>query len=435
VRGSPEYKAAAYLLLPLMWVNLTAGENHWAILGLGVGQLLYWIIIGLGWYVAFRSPYQKIATAMLLCAFALRPMEAIGDGVVANVLRLGALAGVFTIAGAWIYGRDPNFLHRQLVVFLGLCVPIMLLQILGVSSFVLGWSTAFLDDQTVRISERDLGTFRDVPLYPTLLVAREDLIFSLAQGRPGGLMHANNIISIFVSIAVALNLVIPRSSRLRAGDLIITAAAVLAMSKMVFALQALLYVGVLLFAPMERKVLTLKLFFVFGIGFCLYYLLFPGLLQLNLSEEVFRVSFMLRLLGVLNAIGVESVGAFLFDQALLIGRAYREDENYSDVAALLSSDVAIPALLAIGAAGLLYLYRMRQMGFGNSWGYAAFLFVCVATQFAVPFTAAASFQLLLGLALFPLFPHLWRNRIPARKSSLQTHRPSTSTSSMLIARQ
>jgi hypothetical protein len=424
VGRSPAYTAAVYLLLPLMWVNLTVGENKWAIFGLGIGQMLYWAIIGLAWYVAFRSPYQRIATAMLLSAFALRPLEAMGDGVAAHALRLGALAAVFTIAGAWIYGRDPHFLHRQLVVFLGLCVPIMLLQVLGVGSWVMFWSTSYLHDPNIQdLSE--VGTFMEFPLYPTLFVDFDNVIFSIGQARPVGLMHASNILSIFLSIAVALNLVIPRSNRLRVGDLIITTAAVLAMSKMVFALLAMLYVGALLVAPMERKVLALKLLCVFAILGSVYYFLFPGLLQVNLSEDMVRVSVLLRLLGVLTALGIENVGSFVYDQSQLIGRSFDEENLYSTVALLLASGAAIPALIAVGAVGVLYLYRLRQMRFGNSWGYAVLLLVCVATQFAVPFATAASFQLILGLALFPLFRRLWRDRIPTGKSVLQHHGPAT----------
>jgi hypothetical protein len=399
-----------------MWVNLTVGENRWDILGLGVGQVLYWIIIGLAWYVAFRSPYQRIATAMLLVAFALRPLEAMGGGEAVHALRLGALAGVFVVAGAWIYGRDPRFLHRQLVVFLALCVPIMFLQVVGASSLVMGWSTAYLNDPSGVMDESEVGTFMELPMYPTLFVGYDDLIFSIGQARPVGLMHANNILSIFVALAVALNLVIPRSARLRPGDLIITAVVVLTMSKMVFALLAMLYLGAILFAPAERKVLTLKLLCVFAVGIWVYYVLFPGLLQSNLSEDMVRVSFMLRLLGVLNAVGVENVGAFLYDQQQLIGSTFNEDESYSTVALLLSSSAATPALVAMLAVGLLYLHRLRQMGFGNAWGYAVLLLVSAGTQFAIPFASAASFQLILGLALFPLFRRLWRDRVPVRKA-------------------
>jgi hypothetical protein len=414
VDRAPVYTAAVYLLLPLMWANLTAGENHWAIFGLGVGQLLYWIIIGLAWYIAFRSPYQKLATAMLLLAFALRPIEALSGSVVIYAVRSGALAVVFTVAGAWIYGRNPHFLHRQLVVFLGLCVPLMLLQIVGVGSWVMGWSTAYLDDPSSFMDASQVGTFMDVPLYPTLFVGYDDLVLSIAQARPAGLMHANNVISIFVAIAVAVALVIPRSARLRAGDLIVTAAVILTMSKMVFALTAMLYVGALLFAPAERKVLTLKLLCVFASGFWVYYVLFPGLLQSNLSEEMVRVSIMLRLLGVLNAVGIDNLGVFLSDQSQLIGRAFNEEESYSTVALLLNSGVALQAFVALGVGGVLYLLRLWQMGISNSWGYAALLLVCAATQLAVPFAAASSFQLILGLALFPLFRRLWRDSIPVQ---------------------
>jgi hypothetical protein len=403
------YTAAVYLLLPLMWVNLTVGENKWEILGLGIGQALYWVIIALGWYITSRSPYQRLATCMVLLAFALRAVEVMGGGVAAYALRIGALGTVFAVAGAWVYGRNPHFLHRQLTVFLALCVPIMLLQILGVSSFFMGWSTGYLHDPTI-MDEADVGTFMEVPLYPTLFVASEDLTFSIGQARPVGLMHSSNVLSIFVAVAVALNLVLPRSARLRASDLIITAALVLTMSKMVFVVAAVLYLGALMFAA-PRRVLALNLLGVLAAGIGLYYLLFPGLLQSNFSEEMVRTSIMLRLLGVVNAIGIANVGSFLYDQQQLIGSAFSEDESYSSVAVLLNSGFVMPALAALAVGGLFYLYRMRQMGVGNAAGYAVILFVCAATQLAIPFVAASSFQFMLGLAMFPLFRKLWHGHV------------------------
>ncbi len=421
---SPVYDAAARLLLPLMWVNLTAGENHWDILGLGVAQTLNWINIGLAWYLASQSPYQRFATAMLLCAFALRPMESLSGAEFVQVLRTGALGVVFIIAGACIYGRNPDFLRKQFVVFLALCVPIMFLQVLGVGSWVMGWSTGYLHDPAA-MDESEVGTFMNIQLYPTLFVGLGDLVYSIGQARPVGLMHSSNVLSIFVAFAVALNLVILRSSRLRAGDLVVTAAVVLTMSKMVFVLLVLLYAGAILFAPAVRKVLALKLLCAFAVGMALYFLLFPGLLLANLSEEMIRTSIMLRLLGVLNAVGVANLGAFLSDQSELIGAAFSDDESYSMVAILLRSGVAIPALAAMGAAAIVYLYRMKQMGFGTASGYAVFLFACMATQFAIPFVAAASFQLVLGLALFPLFTLLWRDRVPSRDAAPHAALPAT----------
>lgn len=407
------YKAAVYLLLPLMWLNLTAGENHWEVFGLGLGQLLYWVIIILGWYVAWHTPYRLVATAMLILATGLRVLQVLDVSDLVEVLRVVALAFVFVIAGAKAYGEDPNFLHRQLVVFLALCVAIMVLQVLGVSQFVMTWSTGYAHDPELMLTE-EIGTFREVPLYPTLFVGSEQLQFGIGQARPVGLMHSSNVLSIFVAVGVAVNLCIQRSSRLRLSDLVVTAAVVLTMSKMVFIIALLLYVASAVLGIPARRLLGLKLILALVIGVGIYYLLFPGLLLTNFSEEMIRTSFVLRLMGLVSAIGLNDMVTLLYDQQELIGSAFQEDEAYSGVALLFTSRIMLPALAVMAAMSFLYLYRIRKM---KGWPvnlYMSVVFVCALTQFAVPFAAASSFQFIMGLGLLPLFGKLWPARMRQR---------------------
>lgn len=400
------YRLASYLLLPLMWVNLTTGENRWEIFGLGIGQLVYWIIIVLGWYVSWHTPYRLFATGMLMFAMAMRVFEALGGGDMVTALRIAALAVVFVVAGAKIYGRDPDFLHRQLVVFLGLCVAVMVLQVLGVSQLVMAWSTGYAHDPSLMLEE-EIGTMREVPLYPTLFVAYEDLQYGIGQGRPVGLMHSSNVLSIFVAVAVAINLCIERSSRLRVSDLVVTAAVVLTMSKLVFAVTAFLYLFSIAFGFPARRRLGLQLTFVLALGIGVYYLLFPGLLMANFSEDMLRTSIILRLMGLVTAIGFDNVAMVLYDQQLLLGSQFQEDHDYSSVAMLLRSQIVLPALFMMGVGFLFYLRRVRKMKGLPVNLYMTVTFVCALTQFAVPFAAAASFQLMMGLGLFPLVRKLW----------------------------
>ena len=60
------YKVGKHLLLPLFLINITTSANRWPLLGISIGQALYWVIIGLAWYVASRSPYRRLATVALL---------------------------------------------------------------------------------------------------------------------------------------------------------------------------------------------------------------------------------------------------------------------------------------------------------------------------------------------------------------------------------
>ena len=107
-------------------------------------------------------------------------------------------------------------LHKQLVIFLALCLPVMFLQILGVSSLLMGWNTEYAHDTSI-LDIDELGTFKDIPLFPTLFVGIDDLNYSIGQGRPVGLLHSNNVLSIFVSIAACLNLVIKGVSLTNVG--------------------------------------------------------------------------------------------------------------------------------------------------------------------------------------------------------------------------
>ncbi len=403
------YKIALYLLLPLMWVSLTTGGNEWEVLGVGIGQIVYWVMIVLAWYVAARSPYQLFATVMLLFAMTLRMMEVLTDSEALYALRVAALAAMFVIAGARLYGANPFLLRKQLVVFLALCVPVMFLQILGVSSFLMGWNTGYAHDPNILALE-EIGTFKEIPLYPTLFVGIEELHYSIGQGRPVGLMHSSNVLSIFVVFAVALNLTVPRTSRLTISDLVITSAVVLTMSKMVFAITLLLYVGSLLSGRSDRRYFAAKLTMALGIGILAYFLLFPGLLAANFSREMIWTSILLRLLGLMHAVGIDDIVNLFQDQLSWIGSIYKEEEGYSGVAALLSSGMAIPALILTFAVGVLYGYRVWQMKGWPVSVYVVPLLVCVLTQFAVPFVAAPSFQLIVGFALFPLLTKL--RRIP-----------------------
>lgn len=401
----PLYAAAAYLLLPLMWLNITTGENRWEVLGIGVGQIVYWVMIGLGWYIAYRSPYWLVATVMLAVAVSSRLVEFGGGGEAAYAIRVAALAVIFIIVGASIYGRNPFLLHKQLVVFLGLCAVIMILQILGVSSLLMGWNTGYAHDLSI-LDMDEIGTFKEVPLYPVLFVEIDELQYSIGQGRPVGLMHSSNILSIFVAAALVLNLGIPRTSSVRVSDIVLTVVAVLTMSKMVFVIAILAYACTFLFGARAKKRLAMKLTISFAMATLLYYFLFPGLFVANFSEEMIWTSILLRLLGIMHVIGIERY-AFFYDQQQLIGAIYREEESYSAVALLFKSDMLVPAIALMLLVSLVYAFRVWQMQAWPAMMYVVILLVCVATQFAVPFALAPSFQLIAGFGLFPLFRKLW----------------------------
>ena len=406
------YKVSTYMLLPLILINHTVSESNWILFGIKLGAILYAVTIVLALYVGLRSQYRGLITTMIVLAIVMRLLAALGGTESLREVGFAALAIVFAVAGAMMYGRNPFLLHKQLVIYLAICIPIMLLQILGVSSLLMGWNMGYLDDYDLGMTLDEFGTFREVPLYPTLFVGIDDLVYSVGQGRPVGLMYGSNPLSIFVSIAIAINLAIPRTSRIRFSDIVVTGAVVLTAGRLVYGTTILLYLWFLIFGVRERRLLVLKLIIVFAIVLLLYYILFPGLFIANFSKEMMMVSIMLRLVDLLRAVGLynffDSTGqlsALAFDYKPSF--VYEVHEGYSSVATLIRSKLLIPSLFVIIAGSILYVYRVRNMISRPAMVYVVTLMACVLTQFGVPFVKAGSFQLIMGFALFPLFKKMW----------------------------
>jgi hypothetical protein len=222
-------------------------------------------------------------------------------------------------------------------------------------------------------------------------------------------MYCSNPLSFFVSIAAAINLAIARTSRITFSDIVVTVAIVLTMSKLVFGITALLYLGFLVFGVLKRRLLVLKLIAVLAIVMSLYYILFPGLFIANFSEGMIMTSIMLRLMDLLNALGIGNLSDQLIELAYIYrpSHVYVIGEGYSTVATFLRSELLIPSLFVVITGVALYVYRARSMITWPTMVYAVTLLTCIVTQFAIPFAAAASFQLILGFALFPLFKKIW----------------------------
>ena len=401
------FKFSRYLLLPIMLVNLTIAENLWKIFGFPMDLGLYLVTICLAFYVGLCSPYRKVVIAIFFVAIFARLFFTLGGFELAHIVSFASLAIIFIIAGAILYGRNPLFLHKQLTIYLGLSLPIMLLQILGVSSFFMGWNTGYLHDPLV-FSLEDIGTFKEFQLYPTLFVGIDELIYSYGQARPVGLMHGSNPLSIFVSIAIALNFSIARTNRLTYSDLIITTVTMLLMSKMAFFITFILYFGALIILPAKRllalRLITLCLFIL-----SLYYILFPGLFMVGFSSGMVMEAIAYRLLDILRALGVENEYALIGTQLSVSNGFTIEGKSFSSISLLLKSKIMFELLFVLMTVAVIYLLRLRMMvrSLRQVTVYLTVLFACVLTQFAVPFVTATPFQLILGFAMYPLFKRIW----------------------------
>lgn len=392
-----------------MLLNLMVAENMWTVFGLRPAVLIYGLTIAIAWHIGTTTRYRPLVTGLLTLFIIMRLLGALEANSLILDLALFPLAIIYIVAGATIYGNNPKLLHRQLVLYLALSIPVMIVQILGISPLFMAWDTSFLDDTSSQLSASDIGSFKDLPLYPTLFVEEANYYHSISQSRPCGLMYNPNPLSVYVAIAIAINLVIVRSSRLRFSNFVIIVASVLTMSKLVFGTIIVLYLAALLLGSAPLRIRALKLIAVFLLTVATYYFFFPGVFLANTSEEMIGISIQLRLLDLMRSLGLES----FFPQIMDLGDIYKpytkhvvSEEGYSTFGILLKSKWSILSFFLLVAGLVLYWVKIRRMAPRSTIVYIATLVAIIITQFAVPAYAASLFQLLLGFALFPLFSKL-----------------------------
>jgi hypothetical protein len=271
------------------------------------------------------------------------------------------------------------------------------------------WNTDYAHSPEI-LDLSELGTFKFIPVYPTLFVGTNELYYQIGQGRPNGLLHSNNILSIFVVITVGLNLITSKSTRFRYSDLIVMCMLTLVMSFMAFSVTLMLYIYCILNGGRIYRIKATKLFAAL-LGFlALYFVFFPGLFQVNFGEAKFFMSFLTRGLDLANSLGFANFNDIFSDQLLLIGDAYNEEAKYSQFSVILKSRYM--GLLLIGFITTIFIFIRGYRYFKKKTAlsireFNIFLFCCLFSQFGIPYMAAPAYQFILGFAFYPLLKKYW----------------------------
>lgn len=401
-------KAAKNLLFPLLFVNITTSANNWAILGIGIGQTLFWVIIGLAWLVCLQTPYRRVSNIALVLSLLIRGIELFSESLLLHGLRVALMAILFVIAGAKIYGQNPALIHKQLIIFLALCIPVMLLQISGTDSFFLSWG---LESNPDIFDYDKIGTYQKIPVYPTLFVSQENLYCTVGQSRPVGLLYSNNPLSVFVAIAAGLNFALPKELRIKYSDIIVSLSLVLTMSLLAFAMTLLIYAFFMAFGTILEKRRSIKLVSLLALILFLYYLFYPGLFLNNLSQGKLMSSILIRGLDLAHSLGITFSSSFYYDQIQFLGNNFKEEESYSLYSQIFKSALAFPVIGIILLLMISYYRRVISIKRSKETStliYSVTAIVCVLSNFAVPYAYAPSFQLILGFALSPMFIKMWK---------------------------
>jgi hypothetical protein len=398
-----------YILLPLFLINITTSANTWAILGISIGQIFFYILIAVTTAVVVLTPYRNFGLILLAFSFLFLFISLFTQSVLCDGLRVVSLGVLFMLAGARIYGDNPMLLYKQLVIFFAISIPFMICQITGLSSIFMMWNTDYLHTLDI-LDLSELGTFKVIPVFPTLFVGLDELNYQIGQGRPNGLFHSNNILSIFVVIGVGLNLITSKSTRLRYSDLIVMCIFTLTMSLMVFSITLLLYFYCILMGGNIYRKKAIKLIAILLVLLGLYYLFFPGLLQINFGEAKFLMSFLTRGLDLANSLGFSKFNDIFSDQLLLVGDAYKDEGTYSQFSVILKSKFMAPLIIGFLIAIFIFIrsYRFfKKKTASSTREFNIFLFCCLFSQFGVPYMVAPAYQFMLGFVFYPLLRKYW----------------------------
>ncbi|MBA3657132.1 MAG: hypothetical protein H0W69_07260 [Gemmatimonadaceae bacterium] len=193
-------------------------------------------------------------------------------------------------AAALIISKGPR-LHRQIVTFLGVSIPVMIGQLIG-------WPDWLHAIRTDAHGEGIEGT----QMMQTLFNPDKEAGYTTIQSRPAGLLHANNFLSVVILFAMAIQFGRSRGRNLSRGDVFLVAVMVLAMAKIAYLAFIVFTVVHLIWGTSDQKALFGKRW-VLALSFLtIFYFFFPGVFLYDLSPNNIYLNYAVRVADLRAAI-------------------------------------------------------------------------------------------------------------------------------------
>ena len=388
----------------LILINITLSANAWSFLGISIGQLVYWFILLIGVRLLLKTGYSRLALLLFFITFILKLFGAIFIiPFLANFSEFSSGA-ILILVGSCLYAENPIIIYRQLITFFAISIPFMILQKIGVHTFFYGWSTElFHENSTYSFDiQKDIGVFfKNISLFPTLFVELKDLTYVMYQGRPTGLLYSNNVLSVIISLALALHYSIRHNIKGNLKYLIIASISVLTMSTLVYGVLVLLFIYYY-FINRNKKLKwnALKTICFTLVMLIFHFIFFPGLTTGGIGL-INLISFVTRFDEIFQALGFNYFEEFVVLQGMNLNF---EEQSYSSIGQILELEINYLIMIIIFSFLFLRAYLKSFKKHINQRNiYITLFIVCILTQFALNFLRAPSFQLMLGIALFPLF--------------------------------
>jgi hypothetical protein len=386
-----------------MLVKLVIAANNFKIYFIDLGFLLFISSIFLALLVLIQTPYAFTGLILFLLSFAFYFLEIFSGDILFTTSKTIFLDLLFLLAGAKVFLTSPGLIPRQLYLFFFLCIPVMLFQITGASSFFMFWNTDYLHSPEI-LSPEELGTFKIIEVYPTLFRGSDELYLMIGQGRPSGLLHANNLLSYLICIGIALNAAFnDKKSTLKSQDYILATISVLSMSFTVF----VIFLISVIYLLSENFIKAIKLLFAFSFILLIYYLFFPGIVENFFSETTIFSKIFSRFYELAYSIGFYDFFTFTYDAATNIDYAFDPSQgSYSILTIIISNNLVIPILLLFILSGIAFFFSFERnkISIAQIISLKGILFLIAITlivQVSIPFILDILGMFLFGFVLTP----------------------------------
>ena len=264
-----------------------------------VGRRLFWIILALSIVVAGAHGRRtaKVVAMMTGVMLLLRGLTVIAPSAQGFLIgyRL-SYSLIVAVAAASMYIRTGRLFDKWVRLVAYVSVPVLLLQVLGVSETVHFVNTLAMNNARVV----------DIELSRTFLVGFDQLTANFTQTRPPGLFYANSIAAIFAVFAIAFRFGAPVKG-VSVYDAVLTYMTLLLMAKvaLVFLIVAIVVRYFVSRAPVEVSAVRRIALMTVGL-FLLHWLLFPGVVADRLSVRLLYVSVAIRLVDFLLSVNINS---------------------------------------------------------------------------------------------------------------------------------
>jgi len=387
------YTLCVQWLIPGLLIAMVVGNQLWMLGPFNIGQMIGWVNGLAAAIIVIKVFRRRLWPIGLVACIILTKIVAVLFASPRNETIYNIFLNViFCIAGAIIASSFPNLAYKQIMIVCLLNAFMMVVQVTGVGEW-----TQFLATH---------GGEGPKTAYSTLFVVEDNLEYSVIQGRPSGLLHANNFQSLIILFAFALHLG-RKNAKFAWGNFVLCAMAVLSMAKTVFLGVAL--IGLLLMIKGKRyeRLLALKVFGLAIVFFCIYAMLFPGLYAVNMSVSTLSTSFFYRFNDFIEALPRESslrktIESYLWNTPR--ANYLLETEHITDYTRLIPfASFLIVLILGLTPLFVKGFYKLRARFPQEKWRTVLSLLVVIIYPGATPMLGAQIYWLFAGFALLPLF--------------------------------